>query len=219
VRLGHDAARGRALLADARATAISVGLAELVALIDRRHSQSPTRAPQSARRTLSIAREGEYYAITSGGATLRFKATRGFQYLAQLVERAGTEIHVLDLVGATDADRGDPGEIVDAKSMRAYRERAEVLRDVLEDAEERGDVDRAERTRSELDALATELSRGSSIGGKLRRSESAVDRARSAVQRRIKDALDRIAELDPELGTWLRRVVHTGNHCSFQGNV
>src|SRR5262245_35392511 len=103
--------------------------------------------------------------------------------------------------------------------MAAYRQRAESLRDMLEDAEERGDADRAERARGELDALATETSRGSALGGKLRRSESAVDRARSAVQRRIKDALDRIAEQDPELGAWLRRVVHTGNHCSFRGTL
>jgi hypothetical protein len=103
--------------------------------------------------------------------------------------------------------------------MRAYRERADALRDILEDAEQHGDANRAERARSELEALATEISRGSARGGRLRRSESAVDRARSAVQRRIKDTLDRIEDQDAELAAWLRRVVRTGNHCSFQGNV
>jgi hypothetical protein len=221
VRCGHDLERSRTLIAEARALAAELGLVELVGLIDRRHGASPQpgTVARTSTRTFAIAREGEYYAITSNRGTLRFKATRGFQYLAQLVERAGTDIHVLELVGSQDADRGDAGEVVDHKAMRAYRERAEALRDVLEDAEARGNVDRAERVRSELEALATELSRGSSIGGKLRRSESAVDRARSAVQRRIKDALDRIAEQDPDLGTWLRRVVHTGNHCSFQGSL
>jgi hypothetical protein len=218
VRLGHDVTRARGLLAEARALADQLGLVELVALIDRRHAPQTTKA-QPARRTFSIAQEGEYYAIATATGTLRFKATRGFQYLAQLVERAGEDIHVLELVGATEADRGSAGDVTDAKSMRAYRERAEALRDIVEDAEQRGDADRAERARSELEALAAELSRSSGIGGKLRRSESAVDRARSAVQRRIKDALDRIAEQDPELGAWLRRVVHTGNHCSFQGNA
>jgi hypothetical protein len=218
VQCNRDIERARTMIAEARAIAADLGLDELVALIDRRHGAAPqVPAAPAARQTFAIAREGEYYAITSNRGTLRFKATRGFQYLAQLVERAGTDIHVLELVGSQDADRGDAGEVVDHKAMRAYRERAEALRDVLEDAEARGNVDRAERARSELEALATELSRGSAIGGKLRRSESAVDRARSAVQRRIKDALDRIAEQDPELGTWLRRAVHTGNHCSFRG--
>jgi hypothetical protein len=221
VQCGRDLERARTMIAEARALAAELGLVELVGLIDRRHGASPQpgTVARTSTRTFAIAREGEYYAITSNRGTLRFKATRGFQYLAQLVERADTDIHVLELVGSQDADRGDAGEVVDHKAMRAYRERAEALRDVLEDAEARGNVDRAERARSELEALATELSRGSSIGGKLRRSESAVDRARSAVQRRIKDALDRIAEQDPDLGTWLRRVVHTGNHCSFQGSL
>ena len=215
VRLGHDLERARTLLASARAGAASLDLHELVALIDSRHAA----APPPAHRAFAMVREGEYYAIATPRGPLRFKATRGMQYLAQLVDRAGTDIHVLELVGASDADRGDAGELLDARSMRAYRERAEALRDVLEDAEQRGDADRAERARSELDALATELSRGSSFGGKARRAESAVDRARSAVQRRIKDAIDRIAEQDPALGTWLRRFVRTGNHCSFQGNA
>lgn len=220
VRCRCDLARARTLLGEAREIAAAVGLPELVALIDQRHGpKAPTVASSAARRMFSIAHEGEYVAISTERGILRFKATRGFHYLAQLVDRAGAEIHVLELVGSHEADRGDAGEVIDGKAMRAYRERAEVLRDELADAEERGDVERAERARSELEALATELARGSSIGGKPRRSESAVDRARSAVQRRIKDALDRIAEQDPELGTWLRRVVHTGNHCSFEGNA
>ncbi len=217
VRCNRDLERARARIAKARALAGELGLVELVALIDRRHAPSSQPIAKPTSRTFSIAREGEYYAITSERGTLRFKGTRGFQYLAQLVERPNTDIHVLELVGSQEADRGDAGEVVDGKAMAAYRKRAEALRDVLEDAEERGDADRAERARAELEALAAEISRGSSLGGKLRRSESAVDRARSAVQRRIKDALDRIAEQDPELGTWLRRVVHTGNNCSFQG--
>jgi hypothetical protein len=137
-------------------------------------------------------------------------------YLAQLVERAGTDVHVLELVGSTEADRGDAGEVVDARALSAYRRRAEDLRDVIEDATARGDVDRAERARAELDALAAEIARGAGPGGRVRRSESAVDRARSAVQRRIKDAIERIAEQDPELGDWLRTVVRTGNQCSYR---
>lgn len=221
VRSGRDVERAHGMIARARALAEELALAELVALIDQRHPPRPAAvAPATTTtRTFTVEREGEYYAIATARGTLRFKATRGFQYLAQLVERAGTDVHVLELVGSQDADRGDAGEVVDSTAMRAYRERAEALRDILEDAEERGDADRAERARSELEALATEISRGSSIGGKSRRSESAVDRARSAVQRRIKDALDRVAEQDPELGQWLRRVVHTGNYCSFRGGL
>ncbi len=67
-----------------------------------------------------------------------------------------------------------------------------------------------------MEAIAAELGRSTGKGGRARRADSAVDRARSAVQRRVKDALDRIAEADAELGAWLRRSVHTGNYCSYR---
>ncbi|HSD88423.1 MAG TPA: AAA family ATPase [Kofleriaceae bacterium] len=237
VRCGLDSPRARALLAEARALAAALGRDELVALIDRRHPQiaplspvastpsphspvaaapAPTAiAPAPAAPPFAMTLEGEYYAIATTRGTLRFKATRGMQYLARLVDNPATEIHVLDLAGSSDADRGDAGELLDARGFSAYRARVESLRDVIEDAEARGDTDRAEHAREELEALAQELGRASRPGGRAKRGESAVDRARSAVTRRIKDALDRIAEQDSALGAWLRRAVSTGNHCSF----
>jgi hypothetical protein len=136
-------------------------------------------------------------------------------YLAHLVERPHTEVHVLDLVGSSEADRGDAGEVLDAQAKREYKARLEELRDQLEDAEDRGLVDRAETIREEMEAIARGLKAGTGLGGRARRVDSAVDRARSAVQRRIKDAIDRIAEQDAELGATLRRAVRTGNVCSY----
>jgi hypothetical protein len=161
--------------------------------------------------------EGEYYAVPSARGTLRFKVTRGMQYLARLVAQPGVDLHVLDLAGSGDlVDRADAGELLDGPAFRAYRDRIAKLRDVLEDAEDRGDGERAERARSEMEAIAAEISKASMKGGRARRGESAVDRARSAVQRRIKDALDRIAEQDEALGEKIRRAVTTGNHCSYR---
>ncbi len=229
LRLEHEPDRARTLIAQGRAAAASLELDELVALIDRRHpagtdgerlSQSAAPARPASAPVIAIAREGEYVALTSARGTVRFKATRGMEYLARLIERPGVEVHVLELVGSADhADRGDAGELLDADATRAYRARLDALRDALADAEELGDVERAERARSEMEDIAAELSRASGRGGRARRAESAVDRARSAVQRRIKDALDRIAAQDAELGRWLRHAVRTGNYCSYRGEL
>jgi hypothetical protein len=161
--------------------------------------------------TFAMMLQGEYYAIATSRTTLYFRATRGMHYLARLVANPGTDIHVLDLVGSIAADRGDAGELLDARAMREYRARWIELREIADDADTRGDADRAESARLEIEALAREL--GRSARGK--RAESAVDRARSAVQRRIKDALERIGKRDPGAGSWLRRAVRTGNHCCF----
>jgi hypothetical protein len=213
VRLGRDVERARALIGRGRALAAEVGLPELVALIDRRH---PPHGAAVAPARFAMTLEGEYYAIPSARGPLRFKASRGMQYLAELVARAGEDIHVLELAGATDADRGDAGELLDPEAFKQYRARVAALREEVDDADARGDGDAAERARAEMEAIAGELGRATGLGGRARRGESAVDRARSAVTRRIKDALDRIAEQDPELGASLRRAVRTGNHCSYR---
>jgi non-specific serine/threonine protein kinase len=236
VRLGRDPARAQDLITEARALAADVGLPELVGLIDRRHpslaggarrveSRDPARSssPPAGSRLLtppgefSMIAEGEYFAISTSRGTLRFKATRGMQYLARLVDRPEVAVHVLELAGSGEhPDRGDAGELLDASAFRAYRARLEALREAAEEADARGDRDGAERARDEMESIAGELARASGRGGRARRAESAVDRARSAVQRRIKDAIQRITEQDSELGTWLQRVVQTGNYCAFR---
>jgi hypothetical protein len=219
-RAHREPERARALLAEARTAAATLGRSELVALIDRRHpTLSTTREiPTSTfTATFTMVLEGEYYAVVTARGPLRFKVTRGMQYLARLVGNPGMELHVLDLAGSTDhADRGDAGELLDGAAFRAYRTRLEQLQDRLEDAEARGDATTAASARDEMETIASELTKATGKGGKPRRAESAVDRARSAVQRRIKDALDRIAEQDAELGAWLRRAVTTGNYCIYR---
>ena len=225
-RMGREPERARGLLAAARDGATAADLPELVALIDRRHPRlraepGAVTAPRARRTTpppaFTMALEGEYYAVPGLHGTVRFKANRGMHYLALLIGRPDTDVHVLELVGSTDhPDRGDAGDLVDPTALRAYRARLVALRETLETAETLGDVQRAERTRDEMETIAAELARTTQKGGRARRADSAVERARTAVRRRIKDALDRIAEQDPDLGRWLRRAVRTGNYCSYR---
>lgn len=223
LRKGHDRDRARELIAAGRAQADELGLGELVGLIDRRHpgaravnARARGARPATSPPALAMTLEGEYYAMPGTRGALRFKASRGMHYLAMLLARPGTDIHVLELVGSSDhADRGDAGDLVDPTATRAYRARLVALRDEVEDADAVGDIDRVERARDEMESIAAELARSTQKGGRVRRADSAVDRARSAVQRRIKDALDRIAEHDPELGAHLRRAVRTGNVCGY----
>jgi hypothetical protein len=217
LRQGRAPGPARALLAEARTGALQLGLDELVALIDARHPAAAMPAPRPAvPHPFELVLEGEYYAMRGSARTLRFKATRGMTYLATLVGRPGIDVHVLELVGSVEADRGDAGELLDARAFRSYRARLDQLRDELEDAEARADVDAVQARRQEMEAIAGELTRSTGRGGRTKRADSAVDRARTAVQRRVKDALDRISEQDAELGAWLRRSVRTGNYCSFR---
>jgi predicted ATPase len=63
--------------------------------------------------------------------------------------------------------------------------------------------------------LARELSRGFGLGGRARRSGSAIERARVNVRRRITLALRRIRAASPELGAGLESRVKTGIFCVY----
>jgi hypothetical protein len=67
-----------------------------------------------------------------------------------------------------------------------------------------------------MEFLGAELSRAVGLGGRGRRAGGAVERARSAVQRRIRNALDRLAEHAPELSRKLEAAIKTGTFCVFR---
>jgi hypothetical protein len=172
-----------------------------------------------------MVREGEVWALTHDGATVRLKDSLGLQYLALLIAEPGREIHVLDLAGGRPAegaaggemtDAGDAGELLDEEARASYRRRLEDLQEEMREAESFGDAARASRAREEIEFLGAELSRAVGLGGRARRAGSAAERARSAVQRRIKNALDRIGEAAPALAAHLGRAVKTGNFCCYR---
>jgi hypothetical protein len=125
----------------------------------------------------------------------------------------GRELHVSELIG--DDDRGDAGEVLDARALGAYRERARELLGELDDARARNDLGRAERLGAELEAIADQLTAATGLGGRVRRAGSHVERARVNVQRRIKDAIRRLASADPELGRYLDATIRTGTFCGY----
>ena len=139
--------------------------------------------------------------------------------LAKLVDRPGEEIHVLAL--AADEGSGlaetNAGEMIDEHARKTYRARLLDLDEQLRtiDAGAR-DTPRAARLTRERDALRAELARATGLGGRARHAGSATERARVNVQRRVRDAVARIGEVDAELGTFFERAISTGTFCCFR---
>jgi predicted ATPase len=65
-------------------------------------------------------------------------------------------------------------------------------------------------------SIQAELARAFGTGGRARRSGAAAERARSAVTRRVREAIAKIAEHDSELGEHLEWAVRTGLTCSYR---
>jgi len=157
--------------------------------------------------------------IVRGELSLTLKDSRGLQWLAKLVERPAEEIHVLALASddpAAQLAESSAGDALDERARRAYRERLSELEQAITDAESGSQRKRVTALLAEKQALVAELARAVGLGRRSRQVGSATERARVNVQRRVKDAIARIGELDEGLGRFFEGSVHTGTFCCFR---
>lgn len=189
----------------------------LQALADRIGPSRVTRVASG----IELKRDGEVWRLSFAGSTTSCKDSRGTAMLAHLVARPNVDVTALDLeaIGAGDEGRvldHGVGPALDDDAKRVYRARLRALEADIADAERTDDRAALARAHSEKDALAAELSRAVGKGGKDRKMASAVERARVNVQRRLKDAIERIKAVDPAAGAHLESAVKTGASCVYR---
>ena len=182
-------------------------------------------------------REGDYWTVTYEGETWRLKGAKGFHYIAYLLGHPREEIRALDLaapiggageeavnvasagdLARTDAltgDLGHAGEMLDAQAKADYQRRLIELEDELAEARELGNEERIAKAEEEKEALAREIRRAVGLGGRDRRAASSAQRARVAVTKAIRLALERISVHNRDLGRLLSTTIKTGAICSY----
>jgi hypothetical protein len=169
----------------------------------------------------TFAPEGEFWTVTHAAESFKLRDSLGLHYLARLFAQPNQPIHVLEL-SSGDAEAAsavasrDSGELLDARAVQSYRQRAEVLEAELAEAQSWNDAARIGRAREELEFLQAELARAVGLGGRVRKAGSSSERARSAVQRRIRNVIDRVRGCAPELAEILASSVKTGTYCVFR---
>ena len=206
----------------ARRSATALGMTGLLARIDRRFDAgapaTSTIRPRAEAPRLAMRLEAGVWQVETASTTFHLKRTKGADMLAALIETPGQAHHVLDLMtGGQRAavDAGHAGALLDDGARAAYRERLASIDAELTEAQSWADRGRVERLEAEKEALTAELSRAFGLGGRKRTGGGASERARVNVQRRLKDAIKRIAAHDPDVGKWLERSVVTGTYCRF----
>lgn len=178
-------------------------------------------APATAKLDFSLRVDGKDALLVCQGRATRLKSLRGMSMLARLVGSPDRELHVLDLASDPDdegtvVDLGDAGEVLDARAREAYQQRIQALRGEIDEADRFADVGRADRARRELEMLLQQLSSAVGLGGRARRTGSATERARVTVQRRVREAIKKIAEHEPDLGRHLDWTIRTGAFCAYE---
>lgn len=225
---------GQAGVADRARARLGRDADDLPAVGPQAATATATAAPAAtSRRTATLRREGEMWAIALDGETRHVRHTKGMEHLARLLAAPGKEFHVLDLVGAgagapatqtaaaaaqaglSVGSGGDAGALLDDAAKRAYRERIADLETDLAEAERFHDDERAARARAEIDFVVSELSAAVGLGGRDRRAASDAERARVNVTRAIRSAVKRITEQDPNVGRHLDVSVRTGLFCRY----
>lgn len=177
------------------------------------------RQHEVAQRDAIIERARRHWTIIMGGRRAVVADRIGVGYLAQLLTSPGRAITALELVGGPAAGAlATPGgqPVLDARARAAYRQRVAELTDRLEAAEAAGDGPAARRLHEERDAIFEHLRQLVGRGGRLRGFPDQGERARTAVRKAIRRAIDEIAAEDETIGDHLAATVTTGASCSYQ---
>ncbi|MGW1562964.1 ATP-binding protein [Streptomyces sp. NPDC002144] len=184
-------------------------------------------APPAPPVTPLFRREGPLWHLRYAGRDVRLPDSKGLRDIAVLLARPGTPVPAVELaspgvsgVPGEPVDglhpEGDTGEVIDATARTAYRRRLHELEEEARDADAAGDADHSARIAVERDALVAQLAAAYGIGGRVRRTGSPAERARTAVTARVRAAVRRIAEVHPELGRHLETALRTGTLCVYR---
>ena len=109
----------------------------------------------------------------------------------------------------------DAGRVLDALAKAEYKHRLNDLRQELNEAQQFNDPDRAAKAEDEMQAIARHLASAIGLAGRDRKTSSEAERARSAVTKRIRNAIQKIGEAIPSLGHHLSARIKTGYFCSY----
>lgn len=165
----------------------------------------------------AFTRDGQNWLVTFRGTDAVVRHSKGIGDIVTLVEHKGQDVPAGVLMDGPDAlPRSGGDDILDPTAIAAYRRRLGDIEDELDAADVAGDAATSDALETERTALLDELRAASGLGGRTRRMGDDVERARKAVSGRIRDAINRIAEVHPELGIHLAESVSTGRECRYR---
>src|SRR4029079_8358921 len=148
----------------------------------------PQAAPHCA-----VTRLGNRWVVTAGTSRAEVPNLVGMQYVKVLVDRPGEDIPASELAGSSLVD-GARHEVVDRQTLDQYRQRVRELDAEIAEADDDADLARAQALRLEREDLRDELSRVLGLAGSQRTFTDTSERARTAVAKAVKRAIDAIDE-------------------------
>ena len=119
------------------------------------------------------------------------------------------------------AERLNPGnlddsfELLDKDAIELLKLRIEQLDDQIDDAKECGDIEKQAKLEAAKDQLIASKSADMGLGGKSRQSNSAIERARKSIEKRIHTDIKKLQNDFPEFADHLQ-AIKTGTYCQYK---
>ena len=162
----------------------------------------------------TFIRENSIWRLSFNAITVRLPEIKGFYDIQRLVTTPHEVLHCMDLMGAAVTAPGE--KVFDTRARLEYKKRILELQSELAEAEQTGNLLHTESLQEEYDQLVEHLSQSLGLKGRVRERGNPVEKARSAVTWRIRNAIARIEQAHPELGAHLSNAIKTGTLCSYQ---
>jgi len=216
--LREQAGDAEAARRELNAAAIEAGALGLV--VPGARAPLPRDTSTGGAEVATCKRAGRRWQLTLADRTVLVEDSIGMLHLAVLIANPRREIPASDLVsglasfrGGGDGGAGQPA--LDAQAVSAYRSRLAQLDTALAELEASDAADQATSLRVERDWIIAQLATAAGLGGRPRVFSDEGERARVAVGKAIRRALDRITEADAGVGEHLRQRVQTGKRCCY----
>jgi TolB-like protein len=161
----------------------------------------------------SFFRKNDVWEITFAGNVIQLADLKGLHDLARFLSRPEHKYHCSELFGLPVSH--ESVFVFDEKAKRSYQSRLNDMQEEIQWLAENNDFERAATLRKEYDELLEHLSAGLGLGGKTRKAEDPVEKARAAVTWRIRKAIKKIDAENPVLGKHLKASIKTGVFCGY----
>jgi tetratricopeptide (TPR) repeat protein len=162
-----------------------------------------------------LRRDGDAWRVTYEGVDALVRDTKGMRDLGVLLAAPGREVAAAELMAQGMVMEAGADATLDERARREFKQRLDDIETELAEAEAGNDLGRVERISAERDALIDELAAATGLGGRSRTLGDPAERARKAVTARLRDAIERITAVHPDLGRHLATSVRTGAFCSY----
>lgn len=212
------------LLGLAGRAAERIGLAPVLSSLDELRTRSVAPRVDDHRQAVAtpamFRRDGSVWNLAYGGRLVQMPHSRGLADLAHLLARPQEAVSVLELTGGEaaiqPASRVRGAVALDERARRQIKEHLRELDETIDEAERNHDGVRVAMAKEERQRLAEAVARDLGLGGRSRRVDDPVERARKTVSTRIRRTIDQIARAHPELGRHLARSIDTGTWCAYR---